>query len=185
MDISGKYEIGASREAVWQALNDPAVLQKCIPGCQSLEKVSDTELVAKVQAKIGPVKATFNATLELQDLNPPESYTLSGEGKSGAAGFGRGSARVNLTETEGGTSLAYDADFKVGGKLAQVGSRLVLGATRKMADDFFSTFSESLDPGAVRIDEEMPEASSTLNRKTWIATGLAVLLLLIWMLFLR
>ena len=161
MEISGEYEIGADRETVWQALNDPNMLQRCIPGCQSLEKLSDTDLSATVVAKIGPVKATFNASISLEDLNPPESYTLSGEGKAGAAGFGRGSARVRLAEIEGGTSLRYDADFKVGGKLAQVGSRLVLGASRKMADDFFSTFSSSLDPDAVRIDEEMPEASGT------------------------
>ena len=133
-DIGGRYAIRCPRERVWQALNDPEMLEACIPGCESLEKISDTELEVRIMAAIGPVKARFNTRLTLENLEPPESYTLVGESKAGAAGFGRGSADVTLAEADGGTLLSYAADFRVGGKLAQVGSRLVLGATRKTAD---------------------------------------------------
>lgn len=184
MEVKGEYQIAASRETVWQALNDADMLRKCIPGCESLEKESDTKLNATVVAAIGPVKATFATKLTLEDLKPPESYRLVGESKGGAAGFGRGSADVKLTEQDGGTLLAYDADFKVGGKLAQVGSRLVLGAVRKTADDFFGTFSKELDPQATRTAE--PEtAPPGLTRKTWLAVGAAVIVLLIWWILLR
>jgi hypothetical protein len=120
-------------------------------------------------------------------LNPPESYTLKGESKAGAAGFGRGSADVRLQETDDGTLLRYDAKFQVGGKLAQVGSRLVLGATRKMADDFFGNFSRELDSGATRIyaDDAARRGKGGIDRKTWIAVGLASLVLLIYWFLLR
>ena len=184
MEISGEYQIAASREQVWAALNDPDMLARCIPGCESLEKISDTEMKAKVAAAIGPVRARFDSTLRLENLDPPLSYTLVGESKAGAAGFGRGSANVTLSERDGGTVLRYDADFKVGGRLAQVGSRLVLGATKKTADDFFGQFSRELDPGATRIDEEGAAAASVLPA-TLKAIGLAVLLLVIWWFLLR
>lgn len=183
MEITGEYQLSSSREQVWAALNDPQMLMKCIPGCESLEQVSDSELNAKVMAAIGPVKARFLTKLSLEDLNPPESYTLVGESKAGAAGFGRGSARVNLSENDEGTLLRYSADFKVGGKLAQVGSRLVLGATRKTADDFFGTFSRELDPGAERVIAADNERAGT-GGSTWLAVGGAVVvLLLLWLLF--
>jgi len=185
MEISGEYRIAADREVVWAALNDSEVLRKCIPGCESLEKLSDTELKARVTSAIGPVKAKFDSRITLEDLNPPESYTIVGEGKAPAAGFGRGSARVRLTETESGTVLRYEADFSVGGKLAQVGSRLVLGATRKIADQFFDTFSHELDPGALRLDEEMPQAAGASMANTWKAAALALIVLLIWWFLLR
>ncbi len=142
MDISGEFEIPASRQQVWEALNDPEVLAQCIPGCESIERESDTELLAKMKAKIGPVKARFESRILLTNLNPPQSYTISGEGKGGPAGFGKGSADVTLAEADGGTTLSYTATLQVGGKLAQVGSRLVGGAARKIADDFFSKFVE-------------------------------------------
>jgi len=184
MEITGEYQIDASREAVWQALNDPDMLQKCIPGCESLERVSDTEFNARVTAAIGPVRAKFNTRLLLEDLNPPESYRLVGESKA-AAGFGSGSAVVNLAEADGGTLLTYKADFKVGGKLAQVGSRLVVGATKKTADDFFGAFSRELDPGAARVEDDLlPESDGGLSR-TWMAVGGAVIVLLIWWFLLR
>ena len=186
MEISGEYQIAANREQVWAALNDPEVLARCIPGCESLEKVSDTELKARVAAAIGPVRAKFDSVLTLEDLNPPESYTLGGESKAGAAGFGRGAANVTLTEQDGGTLLSYTADFKVGGRLAQVGSRLVLGATKKTADDFFGQFSREVDPGAVRVsDDDETAGSSPMIPTTLKAVGLAVLLLLIWWFLLR
>lgn len=152
MDMNGSHRIPAKREAVWAALNDPDVLKACIPGCESLEKTSDTEMTASVTAKIGPVKAKFKGSVTLGDLNPPESYTITGEGKGGVAGFAKGSADVRLTEAENGTILEYSAKAQVGGKLAQLGSRLIDSTAKKMAADFFSKFSEtvggSVDPAA-------------------------------------
>jgi carbon monoxide dehydrogenase subunit G len=142
MDISGEFEIPAGRQQVWEALNDPEVLAQSIPGCESIERLSDTELLAKMKAKIGPVSARFESRVLLSNLNPPQSYTISGEGKGGPAGFGKGSADVTLSENEGNTTLHYTATLQVGGKLAQVGSRLVGGAARKIANDFFGKFAE-------------------------------------------
>ena len=184
MEIRGEYHIDAKREAVWAALNDPDMLQRCIPGCESLEKQSDTEFAAKVTAAIGPVRARFDTSLKLNDLNPPESYTIVGESKA-TAGFGRGSAHVVLEESGDGTLLKYTADFKVGGKLAQVGSRLVLGATKKTADDFFGKFSTELDPGAYRLDVTEDTAGSPGIGRTWLAIGGALIVLLIWWFLLR
>ncbi len=184
MEVKGEYQIASDRETVWQALVDPGTLQKCIPGCESMERISDTEFAATVMAAIGPVRARFNTTLTLENLNPPRSYTLVGESKAGAAGFGRGSADVVLTENQDGTLLSYTADFKVGGKLAQVGSRLVLGATKKTADDFFGKFSKELDPGAARQDAG-DTGDAKIAMKFWIALGGVVAALLIWWFLLR
>ena len=145
MQQSGEFRIQASREAVWQALNDPAVLQRCIEGCEEMQRVDDTHFVATVRAKVGPVSATFHGEVALQDLDAPNGYTLVGAGKGGAAGFARGEAKVRLLEVAPGeTLLQYEMEAKVGGKLAQIGSRLVDGAARKMAEDFFGRFSEAL-----------------------------------------
>jgi carbon monoxide dehydrogenase subunit G len=183
VEIRGEYQIGSARETVWEALNDPEVLKRCIPGCDSLEKESDTDFKAKVTTAIGPVKAKFNTRISLQDLIPPESYTLAGESKAVAAGFGRGTAKVKLVERDGGTLLSYEADFKVGGKLAQVGSRLVLGATRKVADEFFGTFSSELDPAAVKIgDGTSAAAASAWSKAGLFAVAAALLLLIGWFL---
>jgi len=186
VEIQGEYLIAGPRERVWEALNDVDTLKECIPGCESLERVSDEELKAVVMAAIGPVKARFNTRITLENLQPPSSYTMVGESKGGAAGFGRGSATVTLTERDGSTELHYSADFKVGGKLAQVGSRLVVGATRKLADDFFGSFSRKLDAGAQRIDEgAAPVSKGGLSARTWMAVAGAALLLLIWWFLLR
>jgi carbon monoxide dehydrogenase subunit G len=142
MDIKGEYRIPADRQTVWEALNDPEVLKHCIPGCESLDKEADDSYTAQMLAKIGPVKAKFSTSISLCDLNPPESYTISGQGKGGPAGFGKGSAEVRLSESGDQTLLNYNASMQVGGKLAQVGSRLVVGAARKYADEFFSRFVE-------------------------------------------
>jgi carbon monoxide dehydrogenase subunit G len=139
MDMTGEYRIPAPRDTVWQALNDPNVLRASIPGCEELNQVSDHELTAKVTAKIGPVKQKFNGDVFLENVNPPHSYTLRGEGK-GTAGFAKGSADVQLEEEGGETVLRYQAHADIGGKLAQLGSRLVKGSAEKMADDFFSNF---------------------------------------------
>ena len=144
MEQTGEYTIAANRDEVWAGLNDPVVLGDCIPGCQSIEQTSETSFTAKVKAKIGPVSTTFDATLELQNINPPASYTIAGGAKGGAAGFGKGTADVVLAEVDGGTLLTYQVKASVGGKLAQIGSRLVDGAARKMADEFFSAFRDRL-----------------------------------------
>ena len=146
MDISGERRILAPRDRVWDALNDPAILKQCIPGCTLMDKTSDTEFAAEINAKVGPVKAKFTSVIELSDLVPPASYTISGQGKGGAAGFGKGSARVVLEADGNETLLRYEAQLQVGGKLAQIGSRLVAGATRKIANDFFSRFVVVVSP---------------------------------------
>jgi carbon monoxide dehydrogenase subunit G len=155
LEQSGEYEIGASRDQVWAALNDPDVLGACIAGCQNVDKIDAEHFDVSVKARIGPVSAKFQAALELKDLNPPASYVIEGSAKGGAAGFAKGSATVRLDELEtGGTLLRYGVKANVGGKLAQIGSRLVDGAARKMADDFFAEFSKRLDPqAAVAVDE--------------------------------
>ncbi|MDQ0317646.1 SRPBCC family protein [Amorphus orientalis] len=144
MEMTGEYRIPASRETVWEALNDPEILKACIPGCQSLEKTADDAMSAVVQAKVGPVKATFNGNVTLQNLNPPTSYTIAGEGKGGVAGFAKGSADVNLAEHEGETLLSYTVSAQVGGKLAQLGSRLIDSTAKKYAEEFFSCLSEKV-----------------------------------------
>jgi carbon monoxide dehydrogenase subunit G len=143
MDLTGEYRIPAPRETVWAALNNAEILKACIPGCEELTKTSDTELVAKVVAKIGPVKAAFGGKVTLSDLDPPNGYTISGEGQGGAAGFAKGGAKVRLEPADGGTAtvLHYAADAQIGGKLAQIGSRLVEGTAKKLADEFFAAFA--------------------------------------------
>lgn len=152
MEQSGEYRIAASREDVWAALNDPDVLGACIDGCESITRSDEQHFDVAVKAKIGPVSATFQAQLELTDLNPPISYVINGNAKGGAAGFAKGSANVSLTEEGDVTLLRYGVKANVGGKLAQVGSRLIDGAARKMADDFFETFSKRLGPQVAAAD---------------------------------
>ncbi|MDF1791574.1 MAG: carbon monoxide dehydrogenase subunit G [Thalassobaculaceae bacterium] len=144
MDMTGQQTIPAPRETVWEALNDPDVLKQCIPGCEEIEKTGDNGFTAKVSAKVGPVKARFSGAVELKDLNPPVSYTISGEGKGGAAGFAKGGAKVELEELEGGaaTLLKYEVNANVGGKLAQIGGRLIDSTAKKYANDFFETFTK-------------------------------------------
>ncbi len=145
MDMNGEYQIAAPRQRVWEALNDPEVLRQCIPGCEEIVKLSDVEWTAKVTAKVGPVKAKFGGKVTLSDLDPPNGYTITGEGTGGAAGFAKGGAAVKLTDHNTGTLLAYTVKAQVGGKLAQIGSRLIDGASRKMADEFFAAFAARLN----------------------------------------
>ena len=145
LDMQGEERIAAPLDRVWQALNDPAVLKTCIPGCQNLEKKSDTEFAATVVLKIGPIKATFAGEVTLKNLSPPRSYTIEGEGKGGIAGFAKGGADVSLTEDgPGATILKYAAKADVGGKIAQLGSRLIQSTSKKLAGQFFSTFGEKV-----------------------------------------
>jgi uncharacterized protein len=189
MDMTGQYRIPAPRERVWEALNDPATLQASLPGCESLEKVSDREFAATVVAKVGPVKAKFNGNVTLSNLNPPESYTISGEGKGGAAGFAKGGADVRLTDEGEVTVLTYTAKADVGGKLAQLGSRLIDGTAKKMADEFFQNFSNQVAgpaPAAEVPVERAPEAappapaeSLLQNKFVWAAAAIVILMILV------
>jgi len=146
MDMTGEHQINAPRAAVWAALNDAEILKQSIAGCEELNKTSDTEFQANVTAKVGPVKAKFSGKVTLSDLDPPNGYTITGEGTGGAAGFAKGGAKVHLEDASGGgTVLKYEVHAQIGGKLAQIGSRLVDGAARKMADDFFTTFAAAVE----------------------------------------
>ncbi len=144
MQMSGEYRIEAPREAVWAALNDPEILKQAIPGCEEIEKVSDTEFAAKVKAKVGSVSAKFSGAVTLSDLDPPQGYTISGESKSGTAGFAKGGAKVRLEADGAATILRYDFNAQVGGKLAQIGSRLIDATAKKMANNFFAKFAETV-----------------------------------------
>lgn len=159
MAFQGEYNIAAPRDQVWAALNDPEVLKACIPGCEELTRLSDTQIEAKITAQLGPIRSKFSTQIVLSDLDPPHGYTLSGEGK-GVAGFGRGSAKVTLSETDGGTLLRYDAQLGVGGKLAQVGSRLVESATRSYADQFFERFAQRLNGSPAEQPQPDGEAAA-------------------------
>ncbi len=145
VDMEGEERIAAPVQMVWEALNDPEILKTCIPGCESLEKKSDHQLEATVSLKIGPIKAKFNGAVELVNLNPPSSYTIQGEGKGGIAGFAKGGADVKLADDgEGGTVLTYVAKADVGGKIAQLGSRLISSTSKKLAGQFFSRLNEEV-----------------------------------------
>lgn len=148
LEIEGEERIAAPIEKVWAALNDPAVLKASIPGCQGLEMKTPTDMAATVVLKIGPIKATFQGEVTLKNLNPPHSYTIQGEGKGGVAGFAKGGADVKLTEDGAdATVLTYSARADVGGKIAQLGSRLIVSTSKKLAGQFFSTFSEKVGGG--------------------------------------
>jgi uncharacterized protein len=144
MTMSGEVTLPADRQTVWTKLNDPETLRVCIPGCQSLEK-SDNGFAAVAKIKVGPVSATFKGNVELTDLDPPNSYRISGQGEGGVAGFAKGGARVRLSDApDGGTALAYDVEATIGGKLAQLGGRLIDGVSKKMADQFFTNFAKAV-----------------------------------------
>lgn len=199
MDMKGEYRIPAAQQAVWEALNDPETLKACIPGCETIEKVSDTELTATVKAKVGPVSAKFKGKVTLSDLDPPNSYKISGEGQGGPAGFGKGGATVTLEQDGSDTVLRYDANAQVGGKLAQIGARLVDGAAKKIADQFFANFAAhvggSAEPAAETAADSAPEAapavtvnhetttpSKSVSTATWIV-GLIVVVAILLVLF--
>jgi carbon monoxide dehydrogenase subunit G len=191
MEIKGEYKIAAPREKVFAALNDPAVLQACIPGCESLEKVSDTEMKAKVRLRIGPVSASFAGKVTLSDIDPPNGYKITGEGQGGAAGFAKGGAVVALRDDGGATVLDYNVDAQVGGKIAQVGARLIDGTARKLADEFFGKFAAMVGgpapAGAASAVEATPAptpptAAAQRGYRHWLVIGIgAVVLILIFL----
>ncbi len=161
MEMTGEYKIAAPRSKVWEALNDPETLAKCIPGCQELNKDSDTELSATVKSKVGPVSATFTGKVTISDIDPPNGYRISGEGSGGVAGFAKGGAEVKLADDGDDTVLTYVADAQVGGKLAQIGSRLIDSTAKKMAKEFFGKFAEEVADTAPESSEEDDAAATT------------------------
>jgi carbon monoxide dehydrogenase subunit G len=188
MDMTGEFLIPAPRRKVWEALNDPEILKQSIPGCEEVDKISPTELAAKVTAKVGPVKARFAGKVTLSDLDPPNGYKITGEGSGGAAGFAKGGATVRLADDGAGTRLTYVVEAHVGGKLAQIGSRLIDATARKMAEEFFTRFSgivggapAAAEPGVVletaaqrpSPPSAAPPAGIRLPPAAWVA-GLAI-----------
>jgi carbon monoxide dehydrogenase subunit G len=177
MQMNDSQRIEAPKQKVWEALNDPEVLKASIPGCEDLVKHSDTELEAKVRLKVGPVKATFGGKVTLNDLDPPNGYTIEGEGSGGVAGFARGAAKVHLEEDgPDATILHYEVDAKVGGKLAQLGARLIDSTAKRLAGEFFTAFGEQVAPGKPAATNEVEaetapadaSSSDSEEKKEWI-----------------
>ena len=144
MEMSGEQVIPASQQQTWDALNDPEMLKQCVPGCESIELIGENQYQVLMVARVGPVSAKFKGKLTLSDINPPNSYSIAFEGQGGAAGFAKGGAQVRLSPENQNTKLAYDAKANVGGKLAQIGSRLIDAAAKKVADDFFRNFNQKV-----------------------------------------
>lgn len=170
MEMKGEQRIAAPRTKVWEALNDPAVLRQCIPGCQSLDKVGDDRLEAVVEIKIGPIGARFKGAVAISDANPPQSYRISGEGQGGTVGNAKGGARVHLTEVEGGTLLAYEVEAQVGGRLAQLGGPIIDATAKQLAGKFFTKFGEVVEAPAVAA---APEAAAAVADTPVAAAPLA------------
>ena len=191
MEMSGEQRIPLAQQRVWEALNDPEILKACIPGCESIERLSDNEYKVAMTAAIGPVKAKFSGKLLLADMNPPHSYSLAFEGSGGAAGFGKGSAQVSLAPDGSGTLLTYKATASVGGKLAQIGSRLIDGVAKKMSDDFFARFNRTVAPAAesptqTNAAEADPPPAIGATRFAvpvwaWVGGGIIVLLIVLYL----
>jgi uncharacterized protein len=165
MDMTGEFLIPAPRRKVWDALNDPEILKQSIPGCEEVEKISATELAAKVTAKVGPVKARFGGKVTLSDLDPPNGYKITGEGSGGAAGFAKCGATVRLADDGDGTKLNYVVEAHVGGKLAQIGSRLIDATARKMAEEFFTRFSGIVGGSAAAVPAPSGAAADVQKRE--------------------
>jgi hypothetical protein len=177
MEMTGEQIIPATRAEVWRGLNDPQTLKACISGCESIERVSDTEYTVVTTAAIGPVKARFRGKLQLADLDPPNAYSLSFDGQGGAAGFGKGTAQVSLSAAPAGTRLAYAVKAQVGGKLAQIGSRLIDGVAKKMADDFFAAFKQKIGAPAAAVPAAA-ESESTAAPLWWVIAIILTMFLL-------
>ena len=185
MELSNTRLVPALPDRVWTALNDADVLRACIPGCESFELMPDGSYATTVAARVGPVSARFSGRVELADVEPPVGYTIRFTGQGGAAGFANGEAKVHLAPAEGGTALSYQANAQVGGKIAQIGSRLIDGAAAKLADDFFASFAQRLataEPSIVDAAQPtaapLPAASRSWVR--WVAIG-GIIVLLGWL----
>lgn len=174
MEITGSYLLPCSPETAWQALNDTDVLKSCLKGCEALERTAENEFTGKVAAKIGPVSARFSGTMRQTELDPPRSCRMQFEGQGGVAGFAKGGALVTLAVREGGTELTYVADTQIGGKLAQMGARLIEGTAKSMADDFFGKFAAAvaaMEPeasSAAAPEQDTPQAEQASGRPAWL-----------------
>ena len=195
MEMNGSRTVPADVATTWRALNDPEALKACIPGCESVERVSDNEYRLTMTARVGPVSARFTGRIVLADIVAPTSYTLSFEGQGGAAGFAKGEARVTLSANEPGTRIDYQVKSQVGGKLAQIGSRLVDGAAAKVADDFFARFADRLggpspatvDAGATHIsanpvaaESQIRAALRTMSVRLALAAAIIAVMAIYW-----
>jgi len=169
MDMTGERRIAAPRETVWQALNDPTVLKASIPGCESLEKLSDTDMKASASVKIGPIAARFNGAVHLTDIDPPNGYTIGGEGQGGVAGFANGGAKVRLEPAGEATLLQYEVHAQVGGRIAQLGARLIDATAKQMADSFFDRFSAQVAAPAPEPETRDPETREPETRPIYPA----------------
>ena len=189
MKLTGSYKLNVKKEVVWKALNDSNILKQCIPGCESFEKESDNIFNATATNQIGPMNATFSGTVKLSNIKENQSYTLSGEGQS-SVGFANGSANVKLIEENGITTLSYDVQINVGGKIAQLGSRLIDGVVKKMSDYFFGRFADVISPitkeekntGTIIAEKRVKELKSNFLNK-YIYAGIAILILLLVVIF--
>ena len=187
MKLAGTYKLNVKKEIVWNALNDPEILKQCIPGCDSFDKENDNTFSASVTNQIGPMNATFSGTVKLLNIKKNESYTLSGEGQS-SVGFANGSANVKLTEEDGTTLLYYEVDINVGGKIAQLGSRLIDGVAKKMSDYFFGKFADIISPiskkregveGTIEVKRVKELKSNFLNNYIYLSIIILILLLVV------
>jgi len=187
MKLAGTYKLNVKKEIVWNALNDPEILKQCIPGCDSFDKENDNTFSASVTNQIGPMNATFSGTVKLLNIKKNESYTLSGEGQS-SVGFANGSANVKLTEEDGTTLLYYEVDINVGGKIAQLGSRLIDGVAKKMSDYFFGRFADIISPiskkregveGTIEVKRVEELKSNFLNNYIYLSIIILILLLVV------
>ena len=178
MEMQGERLINAPRQVIWDALNDATTLKNCLPGCDRLEKVSESAFEATITAKVGPVKTTFVGSVTLSDVDPPDAYTISFEGKGGPAGFAKGSAKVRLAEDDGITRLQYVIAASLGGKLGQLGSRVIDGVARQMADDFFGRYADVIVPSAPAeklVETRAADAQrSRVSPLQWTLFGLAL-----------
>ena len=189
MKLAGSYKLNVKKEIVWQALNDPNILKQCVPGCESFEKKSDTIFIVTATNQIGPMNATFSGTVTLSNIQENQSYTIKGEGQS-SVGFANGSANVKLIEENGITTLSYDVQINVGGKIAQLGSRLIDGVAKKMSDYFFGRFADVISPitkeekntGTIIVEKRVKELKSNFLNK-YIYVGIAILILLLVVIF--
>ena len=187
MEMKGSRVVPADVATTWRALNDPEVLRECTPGCESIDRVSDTEYRVLMTARVGPVSAKFSGRLTLADIAAPRSYTLKFEGQGGAAGFANGSAKVELSPVEGGTRIDYAVNAQVGGKLAQIGSRLIDGAAAKVADDFFARFvarAGGSPPAAAEAaaapPPELTSALRTMRTRLLLAALIVACIVIYW-----
>lgn len=187
MDMAGERLILAPQNTVWSALNDPEILKACIPGCESLEATSESEMTAVAAIKLGPIAARFSGRIKLSDVDPPNGYTLSGEGKGGPAGFAKGAAKVRLAPVPEGTLLTYTVEAQVGGKIAQLGARLIDASAKSMADQFFTKFAEqvqALVPKSATATVPRSAPADSRAATPWLLIGVGIVIVIAAAMFL-